>query len=306
MAYRFKRDIASVQDGVREIAGELIDDAIACTEAQRRDVNEVVHSTRKSCKKLRGLIRLVRPVFADYKGENAAFRDAGRGLSALRDCGVLIETYDGLLQAYEDLTDRSKLAPIRRRLTSMQKELTERDDIPEMLETFRRSMGAAQKRARRWNISGDGFDALVPGVRKSYKAAQRAMDAAAKDRRPETVHEWRKRVKDHWYHARLLCPIWQKPMKVHGEVADQLGDLLGKHHDLEVFRHKLADRELGEWNSLKVLSGLALRRQKALEEESFSVGARLFAEPADNLTGRWRSYWEAWRIDVPREAAVAA
>jgi hypothetical protein len=52
MAYRFKRDIASVQDGVREIAGELIDDAIACTEAKRRDVNEVVHSTRKSCKKL--------------------------------------------------------------------------------------------------------------------------------------------------------------------------------------------------------------------------------------------------------------
>ena len=33
MAYRFKRDIASVQDGVREIAGELIDDAIACAEA---------------------------------------------------------------------------------------------------------------------------------------------------------------------------------------------------------------------------------------------------------------------------------
>ena len=65
-------------------------------------------------------------------------------------------------------------------------------------------------------------------------------------------------------------------------------------------------RELGEANSLKVLSGLALRRQKALEEEAFSVGARLFAEPADSLTGRWRSYWEAWRIDVPREAALAA
>ena len=52
-------------------------------------------------------------------------------------------------EAYEDQVDRSKFAPIRRRLTSMQKELTERDDIPEMLETFRRSMAAAQKRARK-------------------------------------------------------------------------------------------------------------------------------------------------------------
>ena len=170
MAYRFKRDIASVQDGVRAIAGELIDDAIECTGAKRKDVNEVVHSSRKACKKLRGLIRLVRPVFDDYRAENVAFRNAGRGLSALRDGGVLIETYDGLLKTYGDQEDRSKFAPIRRRLTLLQKEATERDDIPQMLDIFRQSMSAARKRVRRWNISGDEFEALEPGVRRSYKA----------------------------------------------------------------------------------------------------------------------------------------
>jgi CHAD domain-containing protein len=306
MAYRFKRDFATVQDGVRKIAVELIDDAIDSAGGKRKDVHESVHTARKSCKKLRGLIRLIRPVFDDYRTENATFRDAGRGLSFLRDGAVLIETYDNLLECYQDQIERPKFAPIRRRLTLLQKELAGRDDIGDMLDEFCRTVRQARKRARHWRIAGDGFDVLKRGVSKSYKSAQRAMDQAAKAPTAETVHEWRKRVKDHWYHARLLSPIWPKPMKVHGEVADQLGDMLGKHHDLEVFRHRLAGDDFGDATDVEVLVGLVRRRQKALEEEAFSIGARLLAEPAASLTRRWRSYWDAWREDEPREAALAA
>jgi hypothetical protein len=73
MAYRFKRDVASVQDGVREIAGELIQDAIDRVSAQRKDVNDVVHFARKSCKKVRGLVRLVRPVLANTRRRTRPF-----------------------------------------------------------------------------------------------------------------------------------------------------------------------------------------------------------------------------------------
>jgi CHAD domain-containing protein len=305
MAYRFERDFATVQDGVRKIAVGLIDDAIEAAGGKRTDVHEAVHTVRKSCKKLRGLIRLVRPGFDDYPTENATFRDAGRGLSFLRDGAVLIETYDGLLECYQDQIERPKFAPIRRRLTLLQKDLAGRDDIGDMLDEFCRTMKPARKRARHWRIAGDGFDALERGVSKSYKGARRAMDEAAKAPTAEAVHEWRKGVKDHWYHARLLAPIWPRPMKVHGEVADQLGDLLGKHHDLEVFRDRLAGGEFGDATEVEVLVGLVRRRQKALEEEAFSIGARLLAEPAASLTRRWRSYWDAWREDEPREAALA-
>jgi len=306
MAYRFERDFATIQDGLRKIAVELIDDAIECAGGKERDTNETVHSLRKSCKKLRGLIRLVRSVFDDYQAENAAFRDAGRRLSFLRDCGVLIETYDSLLETYSDQIDRPKFAPIRRRLTLVQKELATRDDIPDMLEEFRETMTKARKRARRWRITGDGFESLGRGVRKSYKGAQRAMAEASKEPTAETVHEWRKRVKDHWYHARLLSPIWQRPMKAHCEVADGLGDTLGTHHDLEVFRQRLISDALGDATDLDVLAGLVRRRQKALLEEAFSIGAPLLAEPAARLTRRWQFYWDAWCADRPRELAIAA
>ena len=306
MAYRFERDFATVQDGVRKIAVELIDDAVKCAGGKGRNIHETVHSLRKSCKKLRGLIRLVRPVFEDYQAENAAFRDAARDFSLLRDGGVLIETYDSLLASYKDQIDRPRFAPIRRRLTLLQKALSESNDNADMLKEFRETMMQARKRARRWRIAGDGFESLGPGIRKSYKGAQRAMAEAAKQPTAEAVHEWRKRVKDHWYQTRLLCPIWQTPMKAHSEVADRLGDMLGKHHDLEVFRQRLGGDELGDPSDLDVLAGLVRRRQKTLEEAAFSIGARLLTESPASFTRRWQRYWDAWHEDEPRESALAA
>jgi len=306
MAYRFKRDFATAQDGVRSLAVELIDDAVACASRRGRDTNETVHSLRKSCKKLRGLVRLVSPVFDDYRTENAAFRNAGRDFSSLRDGGVLVETYDSLIDAHKDQVDRSRFAPIRRRLTLMQKEMAERADIDDILEHFRETMLQARERACRWHIAADGFEAVGPGLRKFYKLARHAMHAVAKEPTPEAIHEWRKRAKDHWYHARLLSPIWRIPLRAHSKVADRLGDTLGKHHDLEVFQQRLAKGDLGDEAELDVLAGLVRVRQNALLEKTFSIGARLLAERAASLTHRWQLYWDVWREHEPHEAALAA
>jgi CHAD domain-containing protein len=305
MAYRFSKSRDTIQDSLRKIATELIDKAIEATR-KRQSAGRTVHELRKTCKRLRGLIRLVRPVFADYHTENAAFRDAGRKLSHLRDTAVLIQTYDSLLEAYDDQVDRARFAPIRRRLTLQQKRLAGHTDIARRLDEFRQAMVAARGRVRRWRLSDDGFDALEPGIARSYKAARRAMAEASNEMSAETVHEWRKRVKDHWYHARLLTPIWRKQMRTSGVVARDLGELLGQHHDLDVFQQRLTEGEIADAADLEVLIGLAKRRQEVLADEAFKKGARLLAEPPKHLTRRWRSYWQTWRNDEPREAALAA
>ena len=158
MAYRFKRDFATVQDGVRKIAIELMDDAIENANRRGRDFHETVHSLRKACKKLRGLVRLVRPVFDDYRTENATFRDAGRHFSFLRDGGVMIETYDGLFEEYKDQVDRAQFAHIRRHLTVLQKEMEGQEDFAKTIDKFRQTMKSSRKRARRWHVDDNGFD----------------------------------------------------------------------------------------------------------------------------------------------------
>ena len=137
MAYLFERDFSTIQDGIRRLAVELINDAIACADGKGRDVHGTVHSLRKSCKKLRGLIRLVRPVFDDYQAETLP-SVMPLEISLFRAMRGLIETYDGLLESYKDQVDRPKFAPIRRRLTLVQKELARRDDISDGLSSFAR------------------------------------------------------------------------------------------------------------------------------------------------------------------------
>src|SRR3546814_13842801 len=90
---------------MRRIAGEQIEKALASVEA--RDRSDAIHDIRKRCKKLRGLVRLVRPVFDGYAQENAGFRRLADSISAARDSKVMQDNCDRL--------NRDSSAPSARR-----------------------------------------------------------------------------------------------------------------------------------------------------------------------------------------------
>ena len=76
MAYTFKRG-KSVQKNVRHIAESQVDKAIAEIDDSDLSMSDTVHQIRKRCKKLRGLIRLVRPRFGAYAAENVGLSRRG-------------------------------------------------------------------------------------------------------------------------------------------------------------------------------------------------------------------------------------
>lgn len=282
---------------MRRIAVEQIDAAMAEIDDKALDEAETVHQVRKRCKKLRGLVRLVRPAFAAYSRENAAFRDAAAGLSFVRDAEVLLETFDGLIAAFRDGIEAAAFATIRGALAARRDAVAHRRDLQDLLAAFRVEMEAARERAADWALEADEFDALAGGLRRTYGRAVDAMAAARAERTAEAFHEWRKGVKYHFYHTRLLAPVWPGPMQARRDAADRLGEVLGRHHDLAVFQRFVTEdpdlcREAAE---REVLLGLAARRQADLELEPFGLGRRLFAEPAKPLSRRWAAWWAVWR-----------
>jgi CHAD domain-containing protein len=309
MAYRFKHRDKSVQDGFRRIARDQIETAVAEIDNRRLSAGETVHQIRKRCKKVRGLIRLVQPMFDDYKAENAEFRDAAHALSFIRDTAVMITTYDKLLAAYRHQVERANFARIRRHLTARQNQISRRrGEIDERLALVRAAMVKARKRAPHWRLNDDGFDALAGGLTKNYKRAEKALAAARQNPIPAAFHEWRKRIKYHGYHTRLLEPMWPSALNIHRKDADRLGDLLGDHHDLEVFRQALAhDPEaFGNTKTVEVMVGLIRRRQAVLEADAFALGARFLSEPDDALLQHWRALWDIWQDETPAEEAALA
>ena len=114
-----------------------------------------------------------------YKRENAWFRDASRELSFLRDAATLIETYDSLMTHFRGEVDRSTFGIVRRRLTLRHKRI-ESSGTDERLDTFRAQMETGRNRVSGWAKGIGNFDALAPGLAKTYRQGGDAMAAACR------------------------------------------------------------------------------------------------------------------------------
>lgn len=297
MAYRFRRN-KSVQKNVRKVALEQIDKAIGEILDEKLDRHETVHQVRKRCKKLRGLIRLVRPEFGDYQQENEFFRDAARKLSYVRDAQSIIKCFDGLVGHFQDQIDEGAFAPVREELTARRQRIADdKVGLDNQLDEFLAKLREARGRAAQWKISDNGFTAVEGGLAKTYRRGRKALRKAYKNPSTEKFHEWRKRVKYHWYHARLLRRIWPDMMNVWRGATDQLSDLLGDDHDLAVFRQTLQDDpdRFGSESDLQVLIGLIDRRRAELQAKARPLGEWLFAEEPKHFSSRWGRYWETWQ-----------
>jgi CHAD domain-containing protein len=315
MSYQLEID-EPIDVGVRRIATELIDHASNWVEPATGDRHEAVHEVRKDCKRIRGLLRLIRPRVPElYKAENASFRDAAASLSGIRDAEAALESYDALLDAFGDAVDRQALSPARRALTLHKQRLSEEiADLDERLAAFGARMRDARERVQDWPIPGDdpfqgksGFALLGPGLSKTYERGRKAMAEAYAEPSVESFHEWRKRAKYLRYHLRLLRPAWSPLLKSTRREVKRLGDLLGEDHDLAVLEDVLRTA-LGEdaGERLEMIRALICERSAQLRDEARWLGRRIYAESPKAFRKRLGRYWEIGREELRASESSAA
>ncbi|MCV2867921.1 CHAD domain-containing protein [Defluviimonas sp. WL0002] len=287
MPFAFPDKDESITKSVRRLARNRIEASLALIADAERPQQERVRELRKNIKKTRALIRLVRPNFKGFERENQALRAAGRVISDLRDSHALAETFDALsrrvyvpFEAREALRDAVVQPPAQPTPEEAEAALAE----------HARLLQEICERSRNWKVTEKGFDALLPGLERSWIAAQKAMDAARKAPGGETLHQWRKRAKDHWYHARLLAPIWPEMMAHHVAAADALGERLGEARDLAFLIEAFEGVEGGS-----DFIATAQQEKDRLLSAADALGSRFFSEPASGLSCRWHGWWKVWR-----------
>jgi CHAD domain-containing protein len=308
MSYRLEPD-ESVAEGVRRIAQEQLQKALGEMDDPDLGVHETIHQIRKRCKKLRGLVRLVRPAVPDlYDRENTIFRDVARTVSDARDATAYLEAYDALMTHFAEEVDRSAFGPIRRTLTERRTALVERQDVDERLAAFRETLVEAQDRVQRWQISVDGYDAVRDGLQKTYKRGWKGQRRAYDDPSDENFHEWRKRAKYHRYHMKLLRNLWDPLVNERRHKLHDLTDLLGDDHDLAEFKSVIEEEPdvFGDLDHLQAFLGLMDRRRGELQARSRPLGLRVYAEEPPALVERFGGYWRAWSEAQAQNAEHAA
>ena len=294
----------SVAKCVRRLARAQIDKALAdLTGRGGAGPEEVVHDARKRFKRVRALIRLAEDGLGRKlaEREDARFRDAGRPLSEVRDASVLVETLDRLVERSGDQGRPESMGPAREVLLRRKREVCHRVlDEGDALAKVARAVEAARRDVKRWKVAGDDWDALAGGLGRIYGRGRRAFREASDAPTDESLHEWRKRVKDLWYVMDILKPIRPGYTEGRGEEARRLADHLGDDHDLAVLGQVLSGSEdmPCDCASVKVILPLIDRRRADLQRNAFVLGQRIYSERPKVFVTRLEAFWKAWTSEA--------
>ena len=297
-----------VPDEVRRVARGRIDHALDELHGNSHSTREeAVHEARKDMKKLRALLRLVRGELGDrvYSAENACFRDTAGQLAGVRDADVMLMTLGDLEERYGGLpgaANRLRPALVAHRFRASASSLKPASKAA--VET----LADALERVADWPLDTDGFEAFEDGLGRIYRKGRRDFRAAQKLPSAEHVHEWRKRVKDLWYHLTLLQEIWKPVMSSLSDEAHELSDRLGDEHDLSVllaWAHRHASELDGSDPVLRGFDVILDSRRRELQEEAFEYGARLYADKPSVFVDRLAGWWEASRSAVSPQRTSA-
>lgn len=292
MAYRIESKRSIAGEMARLVHEEVTHALVQITD--NADRSRGVHEARKSMKKLRALLRLVRSELKPkiYIRENTRFRDSARMLAQARDSFVIYETLDTLRPHLEG-DERKTLNALRRRYKALyQIEQSAVLDDNERLEVVEVALQDAIGRVPKWKIANRGFKSLAPNIQQTYHQGSKGYRRAQRRRDSESFHEWRKQVKYLWYHVRLLTPVWSNIMTPLSDELKQLSDDLGVMNDLALVATSLMMVK-DDFDVASLITASDHERQR-LEQEVFLTGSRVYAESPEAFVKRLESYWDAW------------
>jgi CHAD domain-containing protein len=300
----FRLDLQQpVPDAVRTLAQERLARVVGQLKGEgAADAGVAVHEARKDLKRLRSLVRMLRPGMTEKRYRRAAddLRAVSRSLGARREAVALVETVDALRDRFagqepqatfdglrDVLVARAASAGVGGQDEAVDKAIVTLEDVGARVD-----LGHLDVRRRK---------ALADGIARSYERgldALRAVEAEPTDseRTGELLHDWRKRVKDLWYQQALVSEAWPALLGAQADEAKDLSQILGDDHDLWELELLLRDPDGPAAEvpaDTDALLPLIAERRAELQAAACAAGARIYAEDPKAFRARIRAYLAA-------------
>jgi CHAD domain-containing protein len=306
--------------GLKRLSLEAIDDAIAVFYDGEDVFREAVHTSRKATKRIRALLRLVRPELGEkvYRFENASLRDTARLISEVRSAAVLVNAAHDIRDLYAPILAVGTFEEVVERLASRRDrlELQAMED-PNVVPRLVSNLEHARQRYESWPAGADAravygvgirhdFKAIGPGLERTQARGRAEMVAAYREPSPRTFHQWRKRAKYLKHQMEILTPLWPEVMIGMAITLDRISEVLGQEHDLAELLETLANRPDLCPNPLErsLMSALAEQRRSDLQMAARILGRRIYAEKPEAFATRISAYWES--MELARTTTLAS
>jgi CHAD domain-containing protein len=291
MAYRLEKG-EPVPDGLKRIVRDEIDSAVGLLRGKRKaSRDEAIHEARKSIKKVRAILKLVRAELGElYTPENAELRDIARKLSGFRDAAAMIETFRDLKRSYAESIAPARLSSFGTALARAKKQAAASADFRNVLTEAESALRRIGENAATWPLKTDGFGAIQPGLKETYRRGRKALVRARTDPSPENYHELRKRAKDLLYQGRVLG-IEKDDEKSLKDLETSLGD----DHNLALLR--IGIPSFGNLRNTDLVLSLIDRHQKKLRDDALASADRIYKEKPREFVRRMKLECIAAEVD---------
>lgn len=291
MSYRLKLR-EPLAEGLRRVGLDQVEMAETKLRGQEEPAR-AVHDVRRCLKRLRALLRLIRPGLEDdvYLREAKRLVDTGRLLAGARDGHVMLQTLR-VLEARHGALPEDGNARLADALAAL--DMAAPDKV-----LAARNRAVKRLAGTRKFLAGPLLDTVevrhvFDGMAKTYKKARRARRVCQRQPADESFHDWRKSAQQHWRHMQLLTRGWPEEFAARADEAKELSQLLGEDHDLSVLASfaRAHAQDLPE-TAVAALQTQCSTSQQELRRLAELRGNRLFAETSKALRDRLAGYWDA-------------
>jgi CHAD domain-containing protein len=277
MAYRLKRRRSLARELSRVVAKEfdlaidqLTDDSAG---------GDAVHEARKSVKKIRAVLRLLQKDLGKiYRVQNERLRTVAHQLAPLRDTDVMADTLKAVRAHNPKSITAGIFSSVDRALAARRRATVSRLHPQRLLARAARVLKKSARRTSRGVRRAAGSAIIEKGAAHAYRRARKAMICV--EQTPEDVlfHVWRRRVKDHWYHMRLLESI-HRTARARARELRQLETWLGDDHNLTQLRVTILKARacFGRKRTTTAVVGSIDDYQAVLRNRALELGQRMFA-----------------------------
>jgi CHAD domain-containing protein len=293
--YRINMDL-SLEEGIKMVflgCIAFIRDQIV----NRNDVHVPVHETRRTTKRIRAALRMIRDEigYSNYYRENTFYREMARRISALRDHHVLLNTISGLNEEHPaEFPDNEVKAIINSLGRAVEVDIEIFSSQSGGFERILEELDLAAGRVDQYCRLRDGFVSVRKGIRRIYGRGYKYLKILQQSYHEEQFHEYRKNTKYLLYQMELIRPVYPKMIKAYAGAIDLYEEMLGNTRDYERLEKYILAMPRGRGSSvhrLKLLEAIHLRRQ-AMLKSIFANANRIYAEKPGEFTRRIGQYWD--------------
>ena len=286
----------NVKENINRILSEQIDYILQHCEGGETDIHISIHEIRKSIKRIRAVLRLIREEigYSTYYRENVFYRDISRETSGLRTHNVLALTLENmkgdLSGTFPAEALDSLIASIRSEREKMLAGIT---DDGKTLKRLAGSFTEARERVYELPVEQDGFQVFAGGIHRMYRQGKDYLNLAQDDPADHHLHDLRKRMKYLWYQIEIIKPIYPGILKAYADSLEGVSEKLGIYHDLAVLSQFLKENETGlEKDLLETLLDACEFKKSALLQGIYRRAGAVYSEEPEPLVQRLGEYWK--------------